>query len=121
MENYNTPLSINIFFKLYVNDFAADTMNLSAEETGMLIQIYIFYWRKQCLAPYREKDVARMLRVPVSRLKKAMAKFSPVVEVNTAGYLDIPGLKGQFAKAKATSKKRQKAANDRWKKEGSLE
>lgn len=121
MKDYITPPVINIFFKLYVNDFAADTMNLSAEETGMLIQIYIFYWRKQCLAPYREKDVARMLRVPVSRLKKAMAKFSPVIEVNSAGYLDISGLKGQFVKAEAISKQRQKAANGRWNKDGNHE
>jgi len=61
-------MKVDIWFPFYVNDYIADTMDLSTEEHGIYLLLLIHYWKKRGNLTKDIKKLQAITRIPEEKL-----------------------------------------------------
>lgn len=104
---------VNIWFKTYPADFAADTQHLTNEEVGAYQKLLCAIWRKDGSIRADPEYLARLLGVSAQKWKSLSESVLPLF-VEKAGTLTHDHLSDQLVEAKNRSEQSRQAANKRW-------
>tara|TARA_Y100000296_G_C5086202_1_gene212528 strand:- start:103 stop:777 length:675 start_codon:yes stop_codon:yes gene_type:complete len=103
---------IDAWFKFYVADFAADTMDLSPEEVGAYLRMLIHYWRMHEL-PDDDRKLRHITQVKGRNAHRTLSNIKQKF-VAENGLLINKRMEAELEEAKAKYEQKCGAANKRW-------
>lgn len=98
---------------LFIDAFIADTMHLSAEETGAYLLLLMSMWRHNGSVPDDDKDNARITRLGMKKWRAMKPRLMEFITVEN-DRLTQKRLQKEWSYVKSRSQKQSKNSRARW-------